>query len=124
MGYESHYSGYLQIDKTKWDNFCKKFNKVEIVSEKPTDIVFDMMSEEWEWEDDKLMISTIWAKHYKLHEFLDEVVKIIDENYFGYFDWHGEDWHRSSFYLKKGNWEKLEWKKPKSPNWWKKTECQ
>ena len=118
MGYESHYSGYLQIDKTKWDNFCKKYRKVEIVSEKPTDIVFDMMPEEWEWEDGKLLISSIWAKHYQFHEFLDEVVKILDDNCFGYFDWHGEDWDRISFYLKKDHWEELEWKKPKAPNWW------
>lgn len=118
MGYESHYCGFLLIDKDKWENFCKKHIRVEKVSGKPTDFVFDMMHEEWEWDGDKLLISTIWAKHHQFDKFLDEVVKILNENQIGFFDWHGEDWSRSSFYLKKGYWEELVWNEPKAPNWW------
>lgn len=121
MGYESHYCGFVQIVKSKWDTFCRKHSRIETVSDKPTELVFDMMSEEWEWEGDKLVISTVWAKHYNFDKFLDEVVKLFDKNQIGYFDWHGEDWARSAFYLKKDHWEELAWQKPKVPNWWSET---
>ena len=77
-----------------------------------------MMPEEWEWESDVLTISTIWGKHYDFDKFLDEVVKLMDENQTGYFDWHGEDYARSAFYLKKHHWEEFVWKEPKAPKWW------
>ena len=118
MVYESYYCGFIKIDKNKWDKFCREHSRLERVSEKPTKVVFDMMSEKWEWEGNKLVISTVWAKHYDFEKFLDEVVKILNENQIGYFDWHGEDWSRSAFYLKKDYWEEFVWKKPKAPNWW------
>ena len=122
MGYESHYCGFIQIDKKKWDRFCKEHCQIEMISGKPTDVVFDMMPEEWEWDGDKLLISTVWSKHYKFDKFLDNAVKILNENQIGFFDWHGEDWNRSSFYLKKGYWEELVWVKPKAPEWFKEIE--
>ena len=118
MGYESHLCGSIEIDKNKWETFCAENSRIEKVSERPTNFVFDMMSEEWEWDGDKLIISTVWGKHYEFDKFLDGIVKLLNENQTGYFDWHGKDWARSSFYLKKDYWEELAWKEPQAPNWW------
>jgi len=118
MGYESHICGSIEIDKIKWEAFCSENAIVEEVSGNPTEFVFDLMPEEWEWEDGVLTISTTWGKHYDFDKFLDEVVKLLDDNQTGYFDWHGEDDARSAFYLKKNHWEELEWKAPDAPEWW------
>ena len=118
MGYESHICGSIEIDKDKWETFCYENKRVEEVSGNPTEFVFDMMPEEWEWDEDELVISTIWCKHYDFEKFLDEVVKMLNDDQTGCFDWHGEDYARSSFYLKKNHWEELEWQAPKAPKWY------
>ena len=120
MGYVSQICGSLEIDRDKWEQFWNTHMQADETWEgQAFNVVFNTVREdEWEWEGDVLSISTTWCKHIDFEKFLDAVVKILNDDQTGYFDWHGEDYARSAFYLKKDYWEELEWKKPPTPKWW------
>jgi len=120
MGYESYICGSIEIDRDRWEAFCSENSEVQETWEgKSGNMVCNTLFEdEWEWEGDKLVIGATWRKQNDFEKFLDKVVRLLDEDPTGYFDWHGEDFARSSFYLKKDHWEELEWEKPPPPKWW------
>jgi hypothetical protein len=120
MGYESYICGSIEIDRDRWEAFCSENSEVQETWEgKSGNMVFNTLFEdECEWEGDRLVIGTTWRKQNDFEKFLDKVVRLLNADQTGYFDWHGEDFARSSFYLKKDQWEELEWKKPPPPKWW------
>ena len=119
MGYEIQICGSIEIDRDKWKEFCNTNTEVRERWGQPTNVVVNMFSEkEWYWEGDELTINTSWREHDGFDKFLDEVVKLLNEDQTGYFDCCGQDNTQSEFYLKKSFWEELIWAVPSTPEWW------